>query len=432
MKYKSHSTIFTIVLVTMFALSSCVDYDDVARRVDIQVHLKNPAEFKEDAALDNMEVKIKSKSAEMTAKTDEQGIATFYNCMPDVYDISSYKELTGEEYNQKTGNTEREVESCVITAALNEQLFDEAREQSPVEVDATIMSIYDKIDEEDQIAMRRYIVISKISSSGSKKPTGGNYMAGKYLELYNQSSKAIDISGMYIGLLESTGNANRVYTLEELQTDPAINGTKVVVKQVFRIPTDQPFYLAGGESVLLCNSATDHSDVNELERDLTGADFEAVGVNDNLEHNPNVPKLVTAYTSSGGDATMNLVQGGPCGVIIFDTDEDINTWDKTYGYGKTSGSLTYLLVPKSVIKDGVDFIKNTKDGPNLTTKRLYTDIDAGCTNINAISGYTGEVVYRRTLRVTPEGRKVLMDTNNSSNDFKVSTTIKPREYDNEE
>jgi hypothetical protein len=129
---------------------------------------------------------------------------------------------------------------------------------------------------------------------------------------------------------------------------------------------------------------------------------------------------------------MNLVQGGPCGIIIFDTDEDISTWEKTYGYGKTSGTQTYLLVPKSVIKDGVDFIKNTNSGPNISTKRLYDEVDAGYTNINAISGYTGEVVYRRTLRVTPEGRKVLMDTNNSSNDFKVSTTIYPREYDDAE
>ena len=91
----------------------------------------------------------------------------------------------------------------------------------------------------------------------------------------------------------------------------------------------------------------------------------------------------------------------------------------------------YLLVPNSTIKDGVDFVKNTSTGPNLSTKRLYDEIDAGCTHIEAINGYTGEVVYRKTARVYPDGRKKLMDTNNSSNDFKVSTTIKPREYDEE-
>ena len=400
-------------------LSSCIDYEDAARSVTVKVKLANPAEFKADAALSNQEVTIKSISTEKTAITDENGIATFSDCLPDVYDISSHKELSREEYEEKTGNPSSSTDGYLVTSSLNGQLFSEMQENTPIEVTSNI-------------AVMPAIVISKISSSGSKKPTGGNYMAGKYLELYNQIDQAVDISGLYIGLLESTGNSNRVYTLDELQNDPAINGTKVVVKQVFQIPTDQPFLLGPGESVLLCNSATDHSDVNELERDLTGADFEAVGINDNLEHNPNVPKLVTIYTTSGGAATMNLVQGGPCGIIIFDTNEDVNSWDKTYGYGKTSGTQTYLLVPKSVIKDGVDFIKNTKDGPNLTTKRLYSDIDAGYTNINAISGYTGEVVYRRTSKVTPDGRKVLMDTNNSSNDFKVSTTIYPREYDDAE
>ena len=63
--------------------------------------------------------------------------------------------------------------------------------------------------------------------------------------------------------------------------------------------------------------------------------------------------------------------------------------------------------------------------------RLYADIDAGYTNIEAISGYTGEVVYRRTASIAADGHKILMDTNNSLNDFKVSTTIKPRQYDEE-
>ena len=434
MEYKLHSTICTIVLVTMCTLSSCIDYEDVGRLVNIQVHLKNPAEFKDDAALDNMEVKIKSKTAEKKAFTDENGIATFVGCMPDVYDISSYKEMTGEDYIAKTGNTEREVESFTVTAALNEQLFDETREQSPVEVDAAIMSIYDKIDEEDKKAVRRYMVISKIYSSGSKYNGNRNYMSGRYIELYNQSDKTADVAGMYIGLLESTGNSNRVYTLDELKNDPSINGTMVVVKQVFRIPTDKEYLVEGGKSILITNSAIDHTQYaqNEFEADLSNADFEVEDYNDQLEHNDNVVKLSREYYAISTLKGMNLMQGGPCGIILFDTEEDINSWPTTYGYGVTTGSMVYLLVPNSTIKDGVDFIKNTTSGPNLATKRLYDEIDAGYTNINAIAGYTGEVVYRRTARVTPDGRKILMDTNNSSNDFKVSTTIKPREYDNAE
>lgn len=423
---KHLNNLITSLAVLLVTLASCINYDDAGRLVNVQVHLKTPAGFKAGAALDNQEVKIKSKTVEKTALTDENGIATFEGCMPGVYDISSYVELTGEEYAQKTGS-EDAVEECIITATLNEQLFDETREQLPIEMESAIMAITPK----DPGQKTKSIVISKIYSSGSKYNGNKNYMAGRYIELFNQSDQTADVAGMYIGLLESSNP--QPYTLDNLKNDPNINGTMVVVKQVYRIPTDKEYLVEGGKSIVITNSAVDHTLTaqNQFEADLSGADFEVVDYNDKLEHNDNVVKMLREYYAISSLKGMNLMQGGPCGIILFETDEDISTWPTTYGYGKTSGSMVYLLVPNSTIKDGVDFIKNTSTGPNLSTKRLYDEIDAGCTHIESSIGYTGEVVYRKTARVYPDGRKKLMDTNNSSNDFKVSTTIKPREYDEE-
>ena len=86
-------------------------------------------------------------------------------------------------------------------------------------------------------------------------------------------------------------------------------------------------------------------------------------------------------------------------------------------------------MPKRVVLDGVDYLKNKATGVDVSSKRLYPEIDAAYTNINAASGWTGEVVYRRTASTATDGHQILMDTNNSLNDFKVSTTIKPRQYD---
>jgi hypothetical protein len=423
---KQLNNLITSLAVLLVTLASCINYDDAGRLVNVKIHLKSPADFKAGAALDNQEVKIKSKTVEKTALTDENGVATFEGCMPGVYDISSYVELTGEEYAQKTGS-EDAVEECIITATLNEQLFDETREQLPIEMESAIMAITPK----DPGQKTKSIVISKIYSSGSKDSNNKNYMAGRYIELFNQSDQTADVAGMYIGLLESSNP--QPYTLDNLKNDPNINGTMVVVKQVYRIPTDKEYLVEGGKSIVITNSAVDHTLTaqNQFEADLSGADFEVVDINDKLEHNDNVVKMLREYYAVSSLKGMNLMQGGPCGIILFETDEDINTWPTTYGYGKTSGTWVYLLVPNSTIKDGVDFVKNTSTGPNLSTKRLYDEIDAGCTHIEAINGYTGEVVYRKTARVYPDGRKKLMDTNNSSNDFKVSTTIKPREYDEE-
>ena len=77
--------------------------------------------------------------------------------------------------------------------------------------------------------------------------------------------------------------------------------------------------------------------------------------------------------------------------------------------------------------DGVECLKNTSTGVDTNKKRLYDYIDAGFINIQAITGYNGEVVYRKVEK-TDNGRKILMDTNNSSNDFAVSDDINIREY----
>ena len=127
---------------------------------------------------------------------------------------------------------------------------------------------------------------------------------------------------------------------------------------------------------------------------------------------------------------MTTAQSGPCAVVIFRTSDDVTAYPRTYPYGKTSGN-QWLLLPKRHIIDGVEVLRLKNTGIDVSGKRLYDDIDAGYTNISAVSGWNAEVVYRTTAKHTPDGRAILTDTNNSSNDFKTSTTIKPREYDAE-
>ncbi len=408
-----------LLTLLVFLLTSCIDYDDASRLVNVKVQLNAPAEYLPGTAVGEREItmtKTGTSTGALTSTTDANGVAVFEGCMPDVYDISTSWELTGDEYLAATGKP-GSANGYMVTASVSEQPLTEAQEQTPVMLQAVI-------------AAKPALIISKIYCSGSRDANNKTYMPGKYIELFNQSDEAMDISGLYIGLLESS--SPQIYTLTQL--NEVYNGEKVVVKQVFQIPADEPFLLPARSTVLLVNSATDHSDVSDYEYDLRGADFEAKSTDSRHENNDAVKALTLAFSTFSAPLTyMNLMQGGPCGIIIFSTDDDITTWEKTYGYGKTTGTLSYLLIPKDIIRDGVDFLKknNTSGGADISTKRLYQDIDAGYVNISSASGYTGEVVYRRTVGTTADGGKILMDTNNSSNDFKVSTTIKPREYDEE-
>jgi hypothetical protein len=251
-------------------------------------------------------------------------------------------------------------------------------------------------------------------------------MAGRYIEIYNQSNKEIDVAGFYIGLVEAEGT--QAYTLQNLHD--AYADSVVLLKQIFRIPATTSHKVAAGGSVLIVNSAIDHTANNtSMEYDLSGADFEAKDYSSNpVQNNPATPALELIYTMYPSISNMNLVQSGPCGVVIFRTDEDPASLPTTYPYGKTSGN-QWKLLPKRMILDAVEVLSNKNTGVDVATKRLYDDLDAGYTYINSTSGRNGEVVYRKTSKHATDGHAVLMDTNNSSNDFKVSTTIKPREYD---
>ena len=402
-----------IYLLSALLLGSCIDYDDVSREVSVQVKLQMPEEFTKGSDLEGHEIVMSQDGNKLTATTNAEGIATFTGLIPDVYDISCSWEITNEQYMALTGE-QAVTNGCTVSGSLNEQLMSEAQEQQPILLPT-------------HVAVKRDIVIGKIAAAGSKDGNNRNYLAGRYVELYNQADNAVDVSGLYIGLLETT--SPQPYTLDNLHEDYA--DSVVIVKQVFQIPADKPYMVAPGGTVLLTNSATDHSDVNEFEYDLTDANFESKDETGKTMNNPAVPALITSFSVFAKNATMNLMQGGPCGIILFRTTENINDWPHTYDYGKTTGSLFYLCVPKRVILDGVDYLKNKATGVDVSSKRLYADIDAGYTNTETISGYTGEVVYRRTASIAADGHKILMDTNNSLNDFKVSTTIKPRQYDEE-
>ncbi len=388
-------------------LASCVDYGDATQEVTARVKLTMPAEFN---ATDNEghEIRLMQGGKTLTAVTDAQGIATFTGIIPDVYDVSCSWELTAEEYQQMTGDNQV-VSGCTVSGSLNSYLI---KEEEDVIILATNLSI------------NRDIIIGKIYYAGSKDLNNRTYMAGKYLELYNQSDNEVDVSGLYIGLVES--ESTQAYTLENLHE--VYEDSVVLLKQIFRIPADANHLVAPGGTVLIVNSAIDHTPNNDMESSLLDADFEAKDASGKMQNNPTTPALDLIYTMYPSVSNLNLVQSGPCSIVIFRTDEDMTALPKTYPYGKTSGS-QWALLPKRYIIDGVEVLRNKNTGIEVSSKRLYDDIDAGYTNINAVSGWTGEIVYRKTSKTATDGHPILTDTNNSSNDFQVSTTIKPREYD---
>lgn len=390
------------VLLFGVAMQSCTNEDEGTQAVTLTVNLKMPEAFVNDFTKTLDVSLIKGGSVVSTVQTSSGNVATFNDVIPDVYDLSVSGELTSEEYSELTGETVQNGTYVVSGSLLNQ-----------------VVATNTTIDLNMNVSRKQSLVISKIYYAGSKyaNPETGknsNYLAGKYIEFYNNSDEEIDIAGIYFGLLESN-NPTPAYMLGDTPE-------YIYLKQIYRFPNEGKTKLQPGETVLVVNSATDHSKVASREADLTKADFEAKD-DDNI-NNPDVPGVELIYASG----EMNLVQSGPCSVVIFETDEDVTLWEEVYAQGKDYGSM-YKKTPVKYVTDGVECLKYKTTGVDITTKRLYDYIDAGYTNIEAVTGYNGQVVCRKVDTNRTSEYVKLIDTNNSSNDFKLSDTILPGQFE---
>ena len=262
------------------------------------------------------------------------------------------------------------------------------------------------------------VVVGKAFYAGAKDAGGKNYLNSKYVELYNLSTDTLDLSGMFLGLVEGEAKAS-AWTSDLLQQQ---HPDSIALKQVFRLPAGAK--LDPYASLLIANSATDHSANGTNFPNLSTADFEVKDATGKVPNNPDVPALELVYSCYAAISNMNLLQGGPCGVVLFTENTKVDQMPLVFSPGKEKGN-QFMLIPKSCVIDGVEIVKMGEED----VVRLHgAGIDAGTVAITSKTGYTGEVVYRKTAFVVG-GAPVLFDTNNSTLDFGVSASLQPREYD---
>lgn len=372
--------------------NGCISYDTATQPITVRIQVIMPDNFNENTAYAGHTVTLGDQT------TDENGIATFKNIIPDIYTISTSTEITAEEYRTYTGSTDVQNINYLIAGSLSN----------------TLLATDNTIKLSTNVSARQSLVISKIYYSGTKDKNNKNYLAAKYIELYNNSDQPVILSDYYIGLIES--ESSPAYPL-------AATPDYLYLKQIYKFPGSATS-LQPGTTIVIANSAINHSENNDI--DLTLADYEAkYDGKGGFVNNPDIPAIEPIY-SYITNTSMNLIQSGPCSIVLFRTDKDVTSWPTVYKLGASRGN-KYIQIPIQYVVDGVECLKYTTNGIETTNKRLYDYIDAGYTNITATSGYSGEVIYRKIQKVE-NGRTILLDTNNSTVDFGISQTILPRMF----
>ena len=339
-------------------------------------------------------------------ETDVAGMVTVDELIPGIYDIITNWEMSGKDYkallNDPDGIDDK-ARVIVGVSLMNQRIFQ--AQDMVIDLSAAVV---------------KGLMISKVYYSGTKDQMDRNYATDSYIEIFNNSDEVVFIDGKYLGLAESVSPA--AYPANE-------NPDSIYMRQICKFPgtgADYPLQ-PGGSIVVAARSARNHQESALNTVDLSHADFEVKVMEGS--GNPDVPML-PIISNSTKIQTLNLLSGGPNAVVLFETDEDVLSWPEVYQRGKTSGEM-FRRIHKSVVIDGVECLKKpAQTDPDVNTKRLQQEIDAGFITITAINGYNHESVDRKVSRYE-NGRYYLTDTNNSSADFVVCTDPTPQKYDKE-
>lgn len=270
-------------------------------------------------------------------------------------------------------------------------------------------------------------VIEEIFYTGTVYPnTSKGYIGDQYFKITNNSDQPLYADGLVIA--ESTFTSTMKYDYV-----PDRKAEYVAVNALYAIPGKGDEYLIKpGSSMIIADKAINHKvEAHENSFDLSKADFEwydeSSSANLQDTDNPNVPNLDIIFSYTATIWVLN--KQGNKSYMILRLDADKQTYLKDYKFdysyimpatGKEMNRSS-LFVPNSWVIDAVNLSSLDRFQWNI----LDTSLDAGftyCGENSKDQNRYGKSVRRKIDYIDGNGRKVLKDTNNSSEDFIHSAT----------
>ncbi len=265
-------------------------------------------------------------------------------------------------------------------------------------------------------------VIMEIFGAGTVNPeTSKAYIGGEqYFKILNNSLDTLYADGLFIA-------ESQFMTTLKFDYAPDCMSTHMTVSSLWTVPgsgTDYP--VAPGDSLLICDSAIDHTEANASSFDLRGADFEwyceSTSATNQDTDNPDVPNLNRLYCSTESIWILNK-QGNrayaigflPSGVTAGNFLED-NVYDCSWVVAGKTKSKSYYRIPNEWIVDAL----NVSPVNAYAWTVVDASLDMGYTyygeNSTTSENYN-KGVRRKVDHYQPDGTFVLADSNDSSVDF---------------
>lgn len=397
-----------LALTILVGLTAC-NNDDEVKLANLNVTLNVESSFS-GISIEDISIVITNTSdnSEQTALTDANGVASFIDLAPGTYNVTSSIDLTSEEAGASCGY----YEAMTLNAVENNLLL-----MGGIDTPCSIT-----LDGKPSSSL----VISELYFNGTM--TDWLFYKSQYIELYNNSSEVVYADGLYVASLApgTTGSSANDIPLALDLTE------KVYARKIMRVPGNgSEFPVQPGETFLIALNAVDYSNGGTSTNvNLSNANIETyatswmegsgrTGSFDDID-NIDVPNMECIYLAlETGWYTLDPIAPS---IAIFRNESftiDLVT-DPTAG-DPVEIFKKYATISVDDIIDGVDIMLNAEKG---NFKRLPTSIDAGFNYIDAY--FSAKSVKRVEEKVIDgTGRRILKDTNNTTNDFEVTDTPTP-------
>jgi hypothetical protein len=323
-----------------------------------------------------------------TATTDGQGVARFPNAIPGTYRLAAYRPLTDTEVAQ-VGGAAHAFGDGMMTNVSN--TVERTLSLGPTR--------------------RGSVVFSEVYATA---PFSG-YDWHMYFELYNNSDHTVFLDGMIFGTMLGVSNVTGGLAPTCAESEPFRNDPDGVwthfLHQFPGSGSEHP--LLPGEVAVVAVDGIDHSVVDPLFPDLSGADFELEGTGD--VDNPAIPNLPEVGVEPWflGHGLRFFIND------IFFLAERLDPALLERRVWRHKSDETYLRIPADALLD----VMATEEDDALNDARYSYCFPFVHRNFDRLpggfvkNGEDLEYSVQRLVIGTVNGRKILQDTNTSAVDL---------------
>jgi hypothetical protein len=305
----------------------------------------------------------------------------------------------------------------IYTITISSEAFEEGftYNYSGSLVNVDIVSNNLNLNVDVQASKAGALLFKEVYYCGSRTPTGGVYFRDQFYEIYNNSDVQQNVRGLAIAQLNPMTATANIPEYDIPNPDDF-----VYALTIWQVPDDKDYPLEPGESVIIAQMADDHTKENlnpNAPVNLLSAEFETyVRSSSFVQDNPAI-NMEIAFWPRVLPQWLTTVFGSA--FVIYFPEEPI---DPAGSITPIGSSREVYQIPIDLVVDALELVGN----PNqVQLKRMPTVLDAGAATVG---GTYASLSVARKVKETKDGRAVLMDTNNSSDDFEVMDPPMIRRY----